>query len=1224
MKKNERRMSRFGAALVALLLVGGTVLPLASCTQIPQDPSVTDSGSQTEPGGAVTPQPTPVGDCSVIFRDATGAVLDTVSGKVGGTVKAYAPAGYRSVRYFSDVAMTQEISSSMTFAESDVTVYVSWNDPITYKVALEAGQGLGETVLLDATYDAHLTLPECTFTKKGETFSEWRLYDADGGYRSFIDGAPIKNLTEKNGEIVRLVAVYDTADAESFTVVDGVVTAYTGNATHVVFPQQAHSISADVFRDCATAANITKIVVPEDYRSIACGAFAPCTKLESLTVPFIGGSRTADTFLAFVFGAETYLDNTYSFKAVSDAYYGLLQSDLDLEKQAVPATLKHVTVTGEIYTVPEGAFYMVYGLEKLSIPHCENLYAIGDRAFDGCWQLGYDSTYGTQNPLWWLENVETIGKRAFAAYVSDENENGEAYTFTRIFQIPRLEKIRSIGNEAFYANLYLMNAEFGSDLLTIGKQAFTSCVSLGALILPDSVQTIGEYAFTSCQSIATLYIGKSIRSIGAFAFADCTLLGTVTVAAESPARVTNIPFSNGVNEKFDISGQNEGYKPTFTTLSIVVPAASFEAYRAEWVLYASMIRSDAKEERSGFYYGDLGDGTFAAGLTFDGKTLHVEDPLGEIGDLLDPYGVYTTGRTLSLLWEEIDTETVGEERFYKIWSTEILDPYQGLPYEIELRVRPTLYEADGKTYRVSVAEQVSYFETTLGENETETLWQIREDAYLHASLYTRASVTDEWTAVAAPEGTVYTECYLYAQLRNSYEYMAVVYEDANGEPIAYRCFFSRDGMLIPADGERDGVAMTFYASTGIRFILDGAGTAKIDLFDNGLSNIREYVGAYEQTSGEWGDESLTFRFTSLVGEDGTLTGEVTFDGFFGDCYHRGDYSLSLNGTPLKTDTIYTSTDLDARRCIDRTTGDSFTLYDYKDENGEIRFRYASYSSGGATEHGIYALDGDEIEIDIKNYSKKFTGTVADRRGTLLIAGVTGTVTYLRADDEGYTFRYTEDFYGTTLEYYAIAMDGYGNALIHDSHDDDTDEYYIGTYYNTGRSVGSDSYGEYWVYCFEGKECYKNGTLKDGGKTATYYYVVSTTLDDSDEGTILAISRSGGEQAVEVYDGNGRLFATLSIDPFGITEITVMELSYENGEVIYTADTELSEKLVCTAYLDGSGTVSFVVVTDGEGNFLFILTTEDGEWYYGGEGLNDPRPAPDDFVTPDLTDAEKIG
>lgn len=1223
MKKNERRMSRFGAALVALLLAGGTVLPLASCTQIPQDPPATDSESQTEPSGSVTPS-TPIGNSSVIFRDAAGAVLDTVSGTLGGTVKAYVPVGYRSVRYFTDVAMTQEISSAMTFGASDATVYVSWSDPITYKVALEAGQGLGETVVLDATYDARLTLPECTFTKKGETFSEWRLYDADGGYRSFIDGAPIKNLTEKNGEVVRLVAVYDTVDAESFTVVDGVVTAYTGNATSVVFPQQAHSISADVFRDCATAANIKKIVVPDDYRSIACGAFAPCTKLESLTVPFIGGSRTADTFIAFVFGAETYLDNTYRFTATVDDYYGLLQGDLDLEKQVVPATLKHVTVTGELYTVPEGAFYMVYGLEKLSIPHCESLYAIGDRAFDGCWQLGYDSTYGTQNPLWWLENVETIGKRAFAAYISDDNANGEAYTFTRIFQIPRLSKIRSIGSEAFYANLYLMNAEFGDGLVTIGKQAFTNCASLGSLILPDSVQTIGEYAFTSCQSMETLYIGKSIRSIGAFAFADCAQLGTVTVAAESPAMVTYIPFSNGVNDKIDISGQVEGYKPTFTVLSFVVPAASLEKYRTEWVAYASMIRSDAKEERGSFYYGDLGDGTFAAGLTFDGKTLQLEDPLGEIGELLDPFGAYSTGKSLSLFWEEIDTETVGEERFYKLWSPEILDPYQGSPYEIELRVRPMLYEADGKTYRISVAEQVSYFDTTLGKNDTESLWQIREDAYLHASLYTRESVTDEWTAVAAPEGTVYTECYLYAQLWYSYEYMAIVYEDANGEPIAYRYFFSRDGMLIPAESERDGVAMVFYSSTGIQFILDGAGTAKINLFDGGLSSIREYVGAYEQTGGEWGDESLTFRFTSLVGKDGTLTGEVTFDGFFADRYHRGDYRLSLNGTPFKTDTIYTSVDLDARDCVDRNTGNYFTLYDYKDENGEIRFRYASYTSGGATNHGTYTVDGNKIEIKIKNYSKNFTGTVTDRRGTLEIAGAAGNVTYHRADDEGYTFRYTEDFYGTTLEYYAIAMDGYGSAVIHDTHDDNTDEYYIGTYYNTGRSVGSDSYGEYWVYCFEGQECYKNGTLKDGGKTATYYYVVSTTLDDANEGTIFAISRSGGEETVEAYDGNGQLFATLSIDPFGITEITVMKLGYENGEAVYTADTELSEKLVCTAYLDGSGNVSFVVVMDGEGSFLFILTAEDGEWFYGGEGLNDPKPAPNDFVTPDLTDAETVG
>ncbi len=1231
MKKNERKLTRLGSVLLAFLLSAGTLLPLAACKVL--DDNGTPSGTETDAGhtttdnGGITPTPTPAQEGSVIFRDRAGTVLEVVSGAVGDPVAAYTRVGYRTVNYFSDAALTKPTDAPTAISAGETSVYVSWSDPIRYTIELDAGLGLGVTDALEATYDSRLSLPACTFTKKGETFSEWRLYDADGGYQSFIDGAPVRNLTVEEGATVRLVAVYDTADAVNFTVTDGVVTAYTGNATNVTFPQQAHTISADVFKNCKTAGQITKITVPADYRRIECGAFAPCKALTSLTVPFIGGSAEGDNFLAYVFGAETYLDNSYSFSATYNAYYGLMQSDLNLEKQKVPSTLKSVTVTGELYTIPEGAFYMVYGLEKLSIPNCGNLYAIGNSAFDGCWQLGYDSTYGVQNPLWWMENVETIGDRAFAAYISETNAEGSSYMFTRLFQIPTLKNIRTIGKEAFYADVYLLSVEFGSELESIGSYAFINCASLPSLILPDSLKTVGDYAFTSCQSMETLYLGKGIRSIGAFAFADCTLLGTVTVAADSPAKVTNIPFSNGVENKYNVQGELEGYKPTFTVLSFVVPDASLNTYLTEWVSYASLIRSNEKEEQKTFYYGKLDGGRFEASFEFDGKTLKVTDPLGTVGAIFNPFGTATIESTFTLLWEEVDrtvTGAVGEEKFYRLWSPEILNPYLGTPYEVELRVRPEAVKVGNDSYRISVAEQTSYYENTTGEDESGSLWQIREDAYNHAVLYHRDSADGEWTEVQAPEGTVYTECYLYAQLWFSREYMAVVYEDANGTPISYRYFFSLDDALIPAGYQTFGTAMVFYSGTGIQFIVDGAGTAKINLF-SGSSDVAQYVGSYEQTSGAWGEESMTFRFTGLNGKAGVLTGEVTFDGFFGGRYHRGDYRLLLNGASYRTDTIYTSADLEERDCVDRATGNTFTFYDYVDENGNVLFRYASYERDGSTHHGTYTLDGENIEINIKYYSNPFKGTVINKRMSVRIAEAAGNIDYIRRDDEGYTFWYSEDFYGTTLDYYMIKMDGYGNATIHDTHEDDVDVWYKGTYYNTGRSLGSDDYGEYWVYCFEGEECNRYGTLTGSGKTATYYYVVSTTLDDADEGTILSISLSDGETVVEVTDEKGQPFAKLNIDPFGITTMTLMKLTYRDGEAVWEEDAELSAKFRCVAYLSSDGAVSYVVVYDLAGNFMFVLAPDDnGEWVYTNDGTLNPQPAPDSFVTPDYGDADKIG
>ena len=1231
MEMKKRKLARLGAILLALLMAAGVVLPLVSCKDVSGDEtpgtgssSADTSGEETTTPGSVTPEPTPSGEGSVIFRDQAGTVLATESGYEGSEITAYRPAGYRTVKYFSDAALTQEISAPTAVGAGETSVYVSWSDPISYTVEFDAGPGLGEMASVAAVYDSRISLPACSFTKQGETFTEWRLYDADGGYRSFIDGAPVRNLTETDGETVRLVAVFDTADAVNFTVKDGVVTAYTGNAATVVFPQQAHTVSADVFRNNPAAANITRITVPADYRTIECGAFAPCVKLESLTVPFIGGSATTDNFLAYVFGAKTFLENSYSFSAELNAYSGLQQTNLNLKAQVVPQTLKSVTVTGAIHTIAEGAFYMVYGLEKLSIPNDENLYAVGDSAFDGCWQLGYDNTHGVQNPLWWLENVETIGKRAFAAYISETNSEGSSYTFSRLFQIPKLEKIRSIGKEAFYRDVYLLGVEFGGALETIGAYAFINCASVTDLILPDSIKTIGEYAFASCRSLETLYIGSGIRKIGAFGFADCTVLGTVTVAAEKPALVTYIPFSNGVDEKYDIYGLMEGYNPTYTVLGLVVPDGAIDAYRTEWITMERLIRSNTKAEQKGFYYGDLKDGTYQAGFAFDGKTLKVTDPQGVVGDLFNVFGTETIANEFTLYWEALDaaeTGAVGEEVFYKLWSPDILDPYMGNPYEVVLRVRPELAEIGGESCRILIAEQTSLYESEIGEDDSDSLWKIAEDAYSHATLYTRETADGEWTEFPAPEGTVYTECYLYAQFWYNREYMAVVYEDANGAPITYKYFFSCDGKLIPAGYNTIDVSMIFYSYTGIQFILDGAGTAKINLFNS--SETKPFVGSYEVTSGKWGADSVTYTFTGLTGVNGTLTGTATFDGFFGSRYHRCEYRLNLNGTVL-ANTIYTSADLDDRECIDRSSGNSFTLYDYKDEDGNVLLRYAAYERGGAVDHGTYTMDGDKIEIKIKNYSNPFVGTIINKRGSFTIANGGITTTYLRTDDEGYTFWYSEDFYGTTLDYYMIEMDGYGSATIHDTHDDDVDEWYKGTYYNTGRSVGSDAYGEYWVYCFEGEECDRYGKLTGSGKTATYYYVVSTTLDDADEGTILAISQSEGAQEISVYDEKGQLFATLSVDPFGITELTLMDVTYTDGKPTYTANTALSAKFTCVAYLSTDGTVAYVVVYDLAGNFMFLLAPQDGEWIYENDRVLNPQPAADTFVTPDADDLEKVG
>ena len=73
------------------------------------------------------------------------------------------------------------------------------------------------------------------------------------------------------------------AATEDFAIdADGWLTAYTGNATEVVIPDNVTLIQENVFAGNTT---IEKVVLPEGIRFICRDAFASCTNLKSLNLP---------------------------------------------------------------------------------------------------------------------------------------------------------------------------------------------------------------------------------------------------------------------------------------------------------------------------------------------------------------------------------------------------------------------------------------------------------------------------------------------------------------------------------------------------------------------------------------------------------------------------------------------------------------------------------------------------------------------------------------------------------------------------------------------------------------------------------------------------------------------------------------------------------------------------------------------------------------------------
>ena len=1184
----------------------------------------TETDTQTETDTGIDP----IAEGTVTFKNADGTVITAITGNVGDKME-YVPSkdGYLSCEYYGDSSFNDKISIGDKIPEGETVVYVKWTSPITYTVSFDAGRGVGAMESIQISYDEKVALPANTFTLKNEEFSEWRLYREDGSYESFIDKARVKNLSSVQGDVLKLVAVYENADLPNFVIENGVVTSYNGSLETVVFPEFATSISKDVFKGNASAAKIKKIVVPDCYNNIECGAFAPCTSLKELTVPFIGGSRTENNFIAYLFGAETYLDNDYSFEAEINVLYGLVEKNGDFSSLLVPKTLKKVTVTDEIKTIAEGAFYKVYSLEKLVIPNSEKLYSIGAKAFDGCWQLGYDSTYEVQNPLYWLENVKTIGDRAFAGYITEENDDGSSYVFTRLFEIPKLEKIQTIGKEAFYGCVYLMKAEFGPELKTIGNYAFTSCASLTELNFPDSLTKIGEYAFTSCASISKITIGKGIREIAAFAFADCTSLASVTISSSSPAKISEMaPFSNGIESKYNSQNWFEGYKPIFTHLTIYVSGDAVETYKGSWSIYSDYISANDTVSESVYYYGKLDDGTYTARLRVVGNIIYVTDPYGEFLNMIDPFGYSEFGTEYTLFYRNADVEGAGREFFIVLSNPDIVD-YLGDEYETTVRVRPEIYKRENDTnFIINTVEFLSVY-GTLGKGEN-SLYKIVDDGFGHATLYARENISSEFTEVAMPAGAVYSEIYLYVSLVYDEQYLAIVYEDEYAVPIEHRYFFTVGDRLIEASNIKTNTAMTFLSYGDFQITLDGGSMAKLSLFNNSYGTD-EYIGSYNVVEGEYGSYVYKISLTDMQSGENSVAGTLVFDGYFDGGYHRCKISLSNSSTTVYRNTVYRSADLTERTCINADDKSRYNFYDYSDKDGNVLFRYAEYiTPDNVSYHGEYSLDGDTIKINVENYSEK-TGAITDNRMSFSIKGVLSDEIYQTYDyGENYVFYMSEDFYGTLIDYYMIKMDGYGNAKLHDTHNDDTDIWYTGTYYNTYRSIGSDDYGEFWIYCFNGQECDKAGNIKENGKTATYYYVTSTEVYDDGAGDyygdIKSISLSDGEATYTVYEENGLEFATMVVDPFGITTLTLLDCRFENGKAVYTVNTEMSSKITCIAYLTTNGEVTYIVVYDNAGNYLFVLTKdENGEWLYQREHTLNPQDKESDILLPDFEKAEKL-
>ncbi|MBR2927350.1 MAG: leucine-rich repeat domain-containing protein [Clostridia bacterium] len=215
-------------------------------------------------------------------------------------------------------------------------------------------------------------------------------------------------------------------------------------------------------------ASLTHLTFGEGLSSIGIGALEGCASLEVLTLPFVGGSQTDNTYLAYLFGATS--------PDFSMGYY--------------PPRLVEINLLSTCQSIGRYAFYEFRQLTYLSME--EGISSIGTRAFYGCESLRTLSIPNT---------VASIGDNAFFGCFRLEQLTLGA---------PDTSSLTAIGINAFYGCSSLTEIILPNALQRIPASCFADCTSLQRVEL-GGVRTVGKQAFRNCPVLGTILENPAIQ-----------------------------------------------------------------------------------------------------------------------------------------------------------------------------------------------------------------------------------------------------------------------------------------------------------------------------------------------------------------------------------------------------------------------------------------------------------------------------------------------------------------------------------------------------------------------------------------------------------------------------------------------------------------------------------------------------------------------------------------
>ncbi len=275
---------------------------------------------------------------------------------------------------------------------------------------------------------------------------------------------------------------------------------------------------------------VKEIVVGDNIETIEQGAFSLLSKLEKITLPFVGGEYNAlneKKLFGYIFGSATgdgivSCTQTYNEGSSSTATF------------ALPSSLKTVVINGgnkiqsenlnykidfdedenPVYVFEDDEKFEELESETLTLTADTSEYAIAPYAFYNC------------------SSIEEV-------IINGEYTQVEDYTFygcTAIAELNFADNIQKIGAFAYSGCTSLKSVNF-NNVKEIGENAFENCSALGTAYLDgknpvdlSGVEVIGKNAFANCSGLESVAIGNA--SIKENAFKSCTAINLVDFTGE--------------------------------------------------------------------------------------------------------------------------------------------------------------------------------------------------------------------------------------------------------------------------------------------------------------------------------------------------------------------------------------------------------------------------------------------------------------------------------------------------------------------------------------------------------------------------------------------------------------------------------------------------------------------------------------------------------------------